>query len=236
LGYCRTNSTLSFTSVETNETKRSLFQSGDHVCVGQGRVQHHAIVVKDETENGIMVIVEYGAFAHTDGQLLQMVRTRKQRGVVRKARVRTNGRIKWKLVDYSKSDCYIRKAGDVVAAAHFLLNNSYLLPPYHLTFCNCECVARWCKRGVFTSGQAKDFYKTSLAVGLVATPLMAVVAIPLAPFVATMGVAAGSRRVVADSKWNETRDILEKEFEEYYEDMGAKEEGFEVVATFNKKQ
>lgn len=212
------------------------FKAGDHVFVGMGKVKHHAIVVKDEDPRGFMEIVEYGAFAHTDGQLLQMVRNNEERGVVRRARIYVRGKkYEWHKVDYAGTDKLLRKAGDVVAAAYFILNNSYLLPAYHLTFCNCECVARWCKRGVFTSGQAKGFYRTSSTMALAATPAIAVVSIPLAPVAAALGMVATGRRLMANKKWSATRKMLEAEFKEYQRDqIIAKDEGFEVIASFNR--
>lgn len=143
-----------------------LFQAGDQVCISKdptGTVKHHAIVVTAETADGWMEIVEYGVFDKDSGKKKVFVGhgldvLGKDKAEVRKNRVNT-GDEKWREVEYKKRDASVRPPADVVRAANFLVaNGANLLPKYHITFSNGECVARWCKTSNFSSGQADKLY------------------------------------------------------------------------------
>mmetsp|Transcript_1204 Transcript_1204/g.1629 ORF Transcript_1204/g.1629 Transcript_1204/m.1629 type:complete len:231 (-) Transcript_1204:84-776(-) len=147
------------------------FTAGDHVCLPRGHtgtIKHHAICVTSETSDGWMEIVEFGVFDQNGkkkliaGHGLDILGLEK--GEVRKNRVNTKQEA-WRVVTYSSSNfnkrdtAAVRPDAQVVNAAIFLLNNgSKLLPPYHITFANGECVARWCKTGRFESIQADNLY------------------------------------------------------------------------------
>jgi hypothetical protein len=106
--------------------------------------------------------------------------------------------------------------------AYFLLEHSHLFPPYHLTFCNCECAARWCKTGEFASGQAKGFYKAGQrATSAVAHPNIMSIAV-LRNIVASVGEATDSHRAHVENDWAQTQQLLDDAFSEYKRGLKAR--------------
>jgi len=200
----------------TSFTSAQSFQPGDHVYFSQGGIKHHAIVVKAKGAGGVEVL-EFGAFGGPGDVILSLTGLAEAEGEVRRKAINTvDG--DWELVEYEKGDPQLRLPSQVVAAALFLEENSDLLPPYHLTSCNCECFARWCKRGEFTSGQSKGFYK---AVEAITSPLSSTK-------MSFMGEAIRGRRQQVGNKWDETKTMLDDAFEEYMYSMQQRHGGFQT--------
>jgi Lecithin retinol acyltransferase len=165
------------------------FEAGDHVFIGRGpagAVKHHAIVVTGEDNDGFMEIVEFGVFDRDGnkkviaGTGLDSAFAGKTFGEVKKSRVqKKSAEGVWQPArEEGKAGSPSRPQQDVVKAALFLLENGKnLLPKYHITFSNGECVARWCQTGEFTSYQADKLYGTVKHVQTVAKmlPVAAVV-------------------------------------------------------------
>lgn len=53
--------------------------------------------------------------------------------------------------------------GLVLARVHFILQHPHLLPDYHVLHANCECVAFWCKTGIWGTLQASSFLELTAA-------------------------------------------------------------------------
>lgn len=53
--------------------------------------------------------------------------------------------------------------GLVLARVHFILQHPELLPDYHIVHANCECVAFWCRTGVWSSLQGSSFLELTTA-------------------------------------------------------------------------
>jgi hypothetical protein len=148
------------------------FLPGDHIFIARGvpslsttmMVLHHAIVVATIDAHHVE-IVEYGVYNPRDGTKKWVAGTGLDHGLLKEV-----GEVKRRTIDLQQepgwtmatnlSDAYPAPA--VVDRALFILANPSLLPPYHLTNSNGECVARWCKTGQFESSQAKGVYDTTV--------------------------------------------------------------------------
>jgi hypothetical protein len=148
------------------------FLPGDHIFIARGvpslsttmMVLHHAIVVATIDAQRVE-IVEYGVYNPKDGTKKWVAGTGLDHGLLKEV-----GEVKRRTIDLQQepgwtmatnlSDAYPAPA--VVDRALFILANPSLLPPYHLTNSNGECVARWCKTGQFESSQAKGVYDTTV--------------------------------------------------------------------------
>jgi len=65
----------------------------------------------------------------------------------------------------AKSDhCHL-----VVSRAHFIIVNGHLVPPYHVFKSNCECMAVWCKVGIWATVQASAALHIAGATGATAS-------------------------------------------------------------------
>jgi hypothetical protein len=53
--------------------------------------------------------------------------------------------------------------GMVLARVNFILQHPHLLPDYHVFHANCECVAFWCKTGIWGTLQASSFFELTAA-------------------------------------------------------------------------
>jgi len=98
----------------------------------------------------------------------------------------------WHKVQYSSSHNFIKNhlwsrsgtrttadsspPGLVRARLQFLLENPDLLPPYHAAKANCECVAVWCKTGVWATLQATSWLSATAAGQIKSTATIASVA------------------------------------------------------------
>lgn len=198
------------------------FAVGDHIRMGLGGVKHHAIVVDEPTDDDFVEIIEYGAFASPGGVKKSIFGStfgsgQQQQGLVRRMRMDlTQLGADVEIINYDEKTRAARTdPNQVREAAYFLLEHTHLLPPYHLTFCNCECAARWCKTGEFASGQAKGFYKAGQrATQAVAHPTLMNITI-LRNMVASVGEATDSRRAHVENDWAQTQQLLDDAFEEY---------------------
>lgn len=219
----------------------SLYKVGDHIRFGTG-VKHHAIVVDDPHDDFIIEVVDYGAFAATDGVkkgIIGSLLGTSDQGMVRRTRIDV-GLHGCDIVPYdndaggdptsqgagenaeeSKTSYQTREPDQVRNAAYFMVDNGHLLPPYHVTFCNCECVARWIKTGSFSSGQAKGFYKVGRRASDAVAPSLKQVAV-LANIVSSIGAAADQRRAHVENLWSETEQVLDDGFMAYLEDPNVK--------------
>mmetsp|Transcript_3043 Transcript_3043/g.4968 ORF Transcript_3043/g.4968 Transcript_3043/m.4968 type:complete len:207 (+) Transcript_3043:73-693(+) len=200
-----------------------MLQSGDHVCIARGltgTVKHHAIVVAAEDSSGWAEIIEYGVF-NADGtkKLIagHALDTAKERGDVRRSKVNAK-KEKWRLVENSSNGSSGQTPQQVVEAATFVLDNKTLLPAYHITFCNGECVARWCKQGDFSSGQASKLYSQ---IGKVtkdrALPITSAKKSDkkLSTMVVAVGAFVGKRHEQVGNTWAETKRVLDAAFASY---------------------
>lgn len=153
------------------------FLPGDHIFIrrgpaGKSLVKHHAIVVATVSADTVE-IVEHGVY-NKDGTKKWVAGTgialTEEKGEVKRRTIQLNEETGWTAAQ-NLADPYHPNA--VVARALFVLNNATLLPPYHLTYCNGECVARWCKTGKFESSQAKGLYdKVGVAINEKVAPAM----------------------------------------------------------------
>ena len=66
--------------------------------------------------------------------------------------------------------------GLVLSRVHFLLDHPETLPPYSVTRANCECVAVWCKTGLWGTLQASSFLQTTAAGQVKSATTLAVLA------------------------------------------------------------
>lgn len=146
------------------------FLPGDHIFISRGVpsvkasiVDHHAIVVATISADQVD-IVEHGVYNKKDGtkkwvagtgidQLLHDV------GEVKRRTIDLKAEPGWTMAT-NLADAFPPHA--VVERALFILDRASLLPAYHLTNCNGECVARWCKTGRFESTQAKSLYDVAV--------------------------------------------------------------------------
>jgi hypothetical protein len=147
------------------------FLPGDHIYISRGvpsihaTVEHHAIVVATLDAHQVE-IVEHGVYNPKDGTKKWVAGTGLDHGLLHEV-----GEVKRRTIDLrlepgwtvatELSDAYPAPA--VVARALFVLEHADLLPPYHVTNCNGECVARWCKTGQFESSQARGLYETTVS-------------------------------------------------------------------------
>mmetsp|Transcript_40406 Transcript_40406/g.84535 ORF Transcript_40406/g.84535 Transcript_40406/m.84535 type:complete len:260 (-) Transcript_40406:858-1637(-) len=104
----------------------------------------------------------------------------------------------------------------------FLLKYPHLIPSYSLVESNCECVAVWCKTGIWTTLQASHMLNNtnfgsrvaiaglSLASAVVAVPFLGVM---LAAGVVTE-VASGVWGDRVKRRWEERTSVLNKAFDE----------------------
>lgn len=196
------------------------FQPGDHVYIGRGltgTVKHHAIVVAAEDSAGWFQIVEYGVYNPDGskkliaGHALEVV---KENGDVRRCRVNAK-KESWRLASEQNGNS-AQTPAQVVAAAMFVLENKNLLPPYHITFCNGECVARWCKEGTFASGQASKLYnKISKASNDRAVPTIGAASTKVATMAVAVGAFVGKRHLQVGNTWAQTNQLLDEAFASY---------------------
>jgi hypothetical protein len=167
-----TAATTTKTAAYPNQTMA--FLPGDHIFISRGMpslsttivVLHHAIVVSTIDAHRVE-IVEYGVYNSRDGTKKWVAGHGLDHGLLKEV-----GEVKRRTIDLqlepgwtmatNLSDAYPAPA--VIAHALFILANPSLLPPYHLTNSNGECVARWCKTGRFESSQAKGVYDTTVQV------------------------------------------------------------------------
>jgi hypothetical protein len=78
--------------------------------------------------------------------------------------------------------------GLILARVHFILEHPELLPDYHVIHANCECVAFWCRTGVWSSLQGSTFLelttagqvKSSVTLATAAATAQATVTVPSA--------------------------------------------------------
>mmetsp|Transcript_50730 Transcript_50730/g.75829 ORF Transcript_50730/g.75829 Transcript_50730/m.75829 type:complete len:226 (-) Transcript_50730:230-907(-) len=142
------------------------FVPGDHVCRAKGptgTVKHHGIVMEAEAKDGWFEVMEFGVFDKETGKKKLMAGhgldiLGMERGDVRQSRVNSK-KDGWKLVSYNRRDSSVKSNAETLKAAKFLLEKGTdILPKYHITFSNGECVSRWCKTGKFESGQADTLY------------------------------------------------------------------------------
>lgn len=228
------------------------FEPGDHVYIARGpagAIQHHAIVVTGEDAEGFMDIVEFGVF-DKDGNKKVIAGTGFDfsTGEVRKSRVQKKSADgTWQPAkEEGKNGKTSRSQEDIVKAALFLLENGKnLLPKYHLTFSNGECVARWCQTGDFSSPQADKLYggvkqvqtvvkmlpvaaavsnktKTSTAAATGGTKTTAAgsvqkatVTAAVAGIVTTAAAMVDQRHAKVNEEWVKTKQLLDSAFASY---------------------
>lgn len=222
-----------------------VLKAGDHVCLARGPVKHHAIVVTDEKSDGSTEIVEFGVFDETGTkklvaghELVNMLS--REKSEVRKNLVNTK-EDKWKLVSYNRRDTTVKPAAEVVKAAMFLLEKgAAVLPAYHITFANGECVSHWCKTGKFESGQADKLYDSVNKAEKVARVLPVANAVKskgtktkastsssssktkgkagaaaVAGVVAAVGTMLHNRQEKVEESWQKTNGLLDEAFAGY---------------------
>jgi hypothetical protein len=229
------------------------FEAGDHVFIGRGpagAVKHHAIVVTGEDHDGFMEIVEFGVFDR-DGNKKVIAGTGLDfsHGEVRKSRVqKKSGEGTWQPArEEGKTGNPSRSQEDIVKAALFLLENGKsLLPKYHLTFSNGECVARWCQTAEFSSGQADKLYgsvkqvqtvvkmlpvaaavssktqKTSTSAAVAGSAQKATVTAAVAGIVTAASAMVDQRHAKVNEEWVKTKQILDSAFASHVAQQSAK--------------
>jgi hypothetical protein len=131
----------------------------------------------------------------------------------------------------------------VLTRVDFLVNNPHVLPDYELLEANCECVAVWCKTGIWATTQVAsvllDAAVKKAGVAIAATGLAAALPITIpaegllgvaglttqvsllaaAPWIPVVGVlAVGATALLLQSsnnKWRDRTDFLNQRFREY---------------------
>ena len=139
----------------------SQLHKGDHFAIKrlQGLYCHHAIVEDVETENDIIIAIEYSSCFQ---EVLRDINNSRSPG---KAKVmRDHHRLEDGLYVIKHNIC--RSAEDVVNRARSKLEEK----KYNLFSNNCEHFAMWCKTGISSSEQVKNMKEIGLplVVGLVA--------------------------------------------------------------------
>lgn len=186
---CFTDDTVTVdnTSEKLNEPQSTSNESslseqlhvGDHVYKWcsfagiPGMFQHHGIIL-EINENDDLTIADFNnMIRHADDQP-KVLLVRWPRGNLQ---VRGHQSPKdWKKVQYDASwlkrslwrsgTCTSVKAdptGLVMARVQFLMDHTDKLPNYHFLKANCECLAVWCKTGVWATLQASSFLHVTAA-------------------------------------------------------------------------
>jgi hypothetical protein len=187
------------------------FAVGDHVymwctILAVGRYQHHGIVidVDDDDDNDVFTVADFtqivapGEFSSGSSSSSPSgdSEDREATGRMRTVDCRIEDS-KWQKVEYessreNKSDTNTASRSDpaemVLRRVEFLLENEYLIPPYHVLRSNCECVAVWCKTGRWASLQGSTIMflmaagQVKSAVGVGAYVAVQTVTVPMAGF------------------------------------------------------
>ena len=106
----------------------------------------------------------------------------------------------------------------------FLLKHPHLIPAYSVIESNCECVAVWCKTGVWTTLQAQSWlgstnFGSRMAIASLAVA-SSVVAIPFVGCMLAAGVmtevASGVWGDRAKKRWEEQTKVLNEAFDKMY--------------------
>ena len=142
----------------TEATGEAPFSRGDHVERRAGVVHHHAIVLRcwwcmDDDAWKIRT-------ADFWGNARTMTESWRCEGCMG---TDISCASQWRKVWYTSGQPSIKKkvlaSEEVCLRATFLLQHPENLPSYHLFVSNCECVAVWCKTGVWQSIQALNCFR-----------------------------------------------------------------------------
>ncbi|GAX09226.1 hypothetical protein FisN_17Lh311 [Fistulifera solaris] len=252
--------------------KAKTFVPGDHIYMhckaGVLDYQHHGILldIRKAPQDGIILkIADFTNNSNTialptsltSSSLSQLSLPKEHDAVeIRGLRVSEFDSEEWHVVEYgaptdlcqasppgtrTSAFCDCRRV--VLARVDFLVRNPHVLPDYELLEANCECVAVWCKTGVWATTQVAsvllDAAVKKAGVALAATGIAA--ALPLtipaegllgvaglttqvsllaaAPWIPVVGIlAVGATALLLQSsnnKWRDRTDFLNQRFREY---------------------